>query len=111
MAQFIELDLDQGTDFNIDLDLTNDNGVAINVTNYTFTSSIRKSFYSLNPTANLTVTIQNATNGNITLSMNSATSSNIRPGRYLFDIKQVDSQNTKSRIMEGIITVNPQVTK
>lgn len=111
MAQFIELDLDQGTDFNMDLDLTNDNGVAINVTNYTFTSSIRKSFYSLNPTANLTVTVHNATNGNITLSMNSALSANIRPGRYLFDVKQVDSQNTTSRVIEGIITVNPQVTK
>lgn len=111
MAQFIELDLDQGTDFNMDLDLTNDNGVAINVTNYTFTSSIRKSFYSLNPTANLTVTIQSGPNGNITLSMNSAVSANVKPGRYLFDIKQVDSQNTTSRVVEGIITVNPQVTK
>jgi hypothetical protein len=111
MAQFIELDLDQGTDFNMDLDLTNDNGAAINVTNYTFTSSIRKSFYSLNPTANLTVTIQSGPNGNITLSMNSAVSANVKPGRYLFDIKQVDSQNTTSRVVEGIITVNPQVTK
>jgi hypothetical protein len=111
MAQFIELDLDQGTDFNIDLDLTNDDGVAINVTNYTFTSSIRKSFYSLNPTANLTVSIHSAANGNITLSMNAATTTNIKPGRYLFDVKQVDAQNTKSRVIEGIITVNPQVTK
>lgn len=111
MAQFIELDLDQGTDFNMDLDLTNDNGVAINVTNYTFTSSIRKSFYSLNPTANLTVTIQSGPNGNITLSMNSAVSANVKPGRYLFDVKQKDAQNTTSRVLEGIITVNPQVTK
>lgn len=111
MAQYIELDLDQGTDFNIDLDLTNDDGTTINVTNYTFSSSIRKSYYSLNPTANLTVTIQNAANGNVTLSMNSAVSANIRPGRYLFDVKQVNAQNTISRVIEGIITVNPQVTK
>ena len=43
--------------------------------------------------------------------MNAATSSNIRPGRYLFDVKQVDDQNMVSRVIEGIITVNPQVTK
>lgn len=111
MAQYIELDLDQGTDFNIDLDLSNDDGTAINVANYAFSSSMRKSFYSLNPTANLTVTVHDAANGNVVLSMNAATSANIRPGRYLFDVKQVDAQNTTSRVIEGIITVNPQVTK
>ena len=111
MAQFLELDLDQGTDFNIDLNLSNDDGTAINVANYTFSSSMRKSFYSLSPTANLTVTIHNAATGNVVLSMNAATSANVRPGRYLFDVKQVDAQNTTSRVIEGIITVNPQVTK
>ena len=111
MAQFIELDLDQGTDFNFDFNLSNDDGTAINIANYTFSSSIRKSFYSANPTANLTVTIQSAANGNVLLSMNSAVTTNIRPGRYLFDVKQKDAQNTVSRVMEGIITVNPQVTK
>jgi hypothetical protein len=111
MAQFVELDLDQGTDFNTDLGLSNDDGTSINVTNYTFSSTMRKSFYSANPTANLTVTIADAANGTVILSMNAATSANIRPGRYLFDVKQVDAQNTVSRVMEGIITVNPQVTK
>jgi len=111
MAQFIELDLDQGTDFSTDLNLSNDDGTAINIANYTFSSSLRKSFYSANPTANLTVTIQSAVNGNVVLSMNAATTANIRPGRYLFDVKQVDAQNTTSRVLEGIITVNPQVTK
>jgi len=39
MAQFIELNLDQGTDFEFDLDLMEADGTAINVTNYTFSSS------------------------------------------------------------------------
>ena len=111
MAQFIELDLDQGTDFNFDLDLTQDDGSVINVTNYTFSSSIRKSFYSSGVTANLAVTILDAANGNVYLSLNAATTSNIKAGRYLFDVKQIDNANVTTRLVEGIITVNPQVTK
>lgn len=111
MAQFVELELDQGTDFNYDLDLTDDDGVAINVTNFVFSSTIRKSYYSTNPTANLTVTILNAANGNVFFSLNAATTSNIKAGRYLFDVKQIDNVNATTRLVEGIITVNPQVTK
>lgn len=111
MAQFVEIDLDQGTDFNLDLRLTNGDGSAINIANYTFTSSIRKSFYSLNPTANLIVTISDAANGNVSFTMNSAVSANIKAGRYVFDVKQKDAANTVTRAVEGIVTVIPQVTK
>jgi hypothetical protein len=111
MAQFVELDMDQGTDFSFNLDLTEDDGSVINVTNYTFSSSIRKSYYSSSATANLTVSILDAANGNVVLSLNSATTANIKAGRYLIDIKQTDSSNVKIRLMEGTITVNPQVTK
>ena len=111
MAQFVELDLDQGTDLSYNLDLTQDDGSPLNVTSYLFTSSIRKSYYSSNVTANLTVTIVDASNGNVTLTMNSATTSNIKAGRYLFDVKQKDTANLTTRIVEGIITVLPQVTQ
>lgn len=111
MATFLELYCDQGTDFNFTIDLTNDDGTAINVTNYAITSSIRKSYYSSSVTANLTVAVLNAANGNVSLSMNAATTSKIKAGRYLYDIKMKDSANTVSRVIEGIITVYPQITK
>jgi hypothetical protein len=111
MASFVELSCDQGTDFSVNIDLTNDDGSTINVTNYTFSSSIRKSYYSANATANLTVTIASAANGNVALSMNAATTANIKAGRYLYDVKMKDSSNTTSRVIEGIITVFPQITK
>lgn len=111
MAQFVELDLDQGTDLSYNLDLTQDDGSPLNVTGFAFSSSIRKSYYSSNVTANLTVTIANSVGGNVLLTMNSATSANIKAGRYLFDVKQKDTANVTTRIIEGIITVLPQVTK
>lgn len=111
MASFVELSCDQGTDFSVNIDLTNDDGSTINVTNYTFSSSVRKSYYSANTTANLTVAIASAANGNVALSMNAATTANIKAGRYLYDIKMKDSANVTSRVIEGIITVFPQITK
>lgn len=111
MAQFVELELDQGTDFNFDLDLTTDSRVPINVADYTFSSSIRKSYYSSSVTANLTLSVINTANGNISFTLNAATTSNIKAGRYLFDVKQIDNVNTTTRLVEGIITINPQVTK
>lgn len=111
MAQFVEVDMDQGTDFNLDVVVRRDDGSVINVTNYTFSSSMRKSFYSSSATANLTVSVVNAANGNVRFSLNSAATANIKAGRYVFDIKQIDTANVTTRMFEGIITVNPQVTK
>lgn len=111
MASFLELYCDQGTNFSFTLDLTNDDGTSINVTNYTFSSSIRKSYYSSSVTANLSITVLNAANGNIMLSMNSSTTAAIKAGRYLYDVKVKDASNNVSRVVEGIITVYPQITK
>ena len=110
MAQYVELSMDQGTSFSVDITVLNDDGSSKNVANSTFTSSIRKSFYSSSVTANLTITTANAANGVIYANANSAVTANIRPGRYLYDIKEVNGGNT-SRLVEGIITVYPQITK
>jgi len=111
MAQFVEVNMDQGATFNVDIDLTEANSAPVNVTGYTFTSSLRKSYYSSRVTANLVVSITNAANGNVSLSLAAANTANIRAGRYVFDIKQLDTSNITTRVVEGIITVNPQVTK
>jgi len=110
MAQFIELNLDQGADFSFDMNITNDDGTAKNVTNYTFSSSMKKSYYSTTTTANLTSTILDASNGLVRFAITAANNSTIKAGRYLFDIKQVDGSNNTSRLVEGLIIVNPRVT-
>lgn len=111
MASQVELYCDQGTDFSYQLDISNDDGSGLNVANYTFSSSIRKSYFSSSVTANMTVTVLSTANGNVQLSMNSATTSNIKPGRYLYDVKMKNDSNVSFRVIEGVITVYPQVTK
>jgi len=108
---YAELTVDQGSTFDTSIDLVADDGTPINIAGYTFLGQIRKSYYSSNPTANLTITISDSANGNIAVTLNAATTSNINAGRYLYDIKMTDTSNTVTRIVEGIITITPQVTK
>jgi hypothetical protein len=112
MAAYVELYMDQGATFNNIVNITDDmTNAYVNVYGYLVTSQLRRSYYSANASANLVCTITNASNGEITLSMTAANTANMKPGRYLFDIKTVNSQNVTSRILEGIITVVPGVTR
>ena len=108
---YAELTVDQGATFETTLDLIADDGTSINVTNYVFSGQIRKSYYSSNPTANIVITVTNAANGNVQMSLNAATTANIKSGRYVYDVKMTDTANVVTRIVEGIITITPQVTQ
>lgn len=110
MAQYIEIDIDQGADFVLDLGLKNDDGTAKDVTGYTFSSSIKKSFYSTTEIASFTVNTTYASTGGVILELTASQTADIKPGRYLFDIKQKDTLNKVERLAEGIVTVNPQIT-
>lgn len=112
MSAFVELYIDSGATFTNVINLTDDiTNTPINVANYTVTSQLRRSYYSANASANLICTITNAANGEITLSLPAANTANLKPGRYVFDVKTVDNANTVSRVLEGVITVTAAVTK
>lgn len=108
---YAELTADQGSTFVADIDLAKDDGTPINLANNTFQSQIRKSYYSSNVVANLTITVVSAANGNLKLSIDSANTANIKPGRYVYDVKMTSNTAVVTRILEGIITVTPQVTR
>lgn len=112
MAAYVELYVDQGTTFNNIINLTDDiTNASINILGYTVSSQMRRSYYSANATANITCTITNAAQGEITMRMDAGTTANIKAGRYLFDLETIDTFGTVSRVLEGIITVTPSVTR
>jgi hypothetical protein len=112
MTGFAYLYIDQGADFNHIINLTDEvTNDYLDVTDFTVQAQMRRGFYSRNPSGNITCSITDAGNGEITLSMTSANTSNLKPGRHVFDIKTIDTEDTVSRILEGIITVNPSVTR
>lgn len=112
MAAYTELYLDQGATFNNVVNLSDDvTGVSVNLANYTVRSQMRRSYYSANATANIVCSVTNAANGEISMSLASANTSNIKAGRYLFDLEIVDNGGSVTRVLEGIITVTPEVTR
>jgi hypothetical protein len=49
--------------------------------------------------------------GEITLSLTANQTGNIVAGRYVYDVELTDAANSITRIVEGIVTINPQVTR
>jgi len=73
---------------------------------------MRKSYYSSNAAATFSVSTGNdPTLVTITLSLDSANTANIYPGRYVYDVYITNTLGSRVRVLEGIINVTPQVTK
>ena len=109
MATKANLVIDQGSNFETELNLSDENGDAIALIGYTANSQIRKWYTSTSPAAVFTASI-NSYAGVITLSLTSEQTSNLVSGRYVYDV-EINNGTTVSRIVEGIVTVTPQVTR
>lgn len=109
MATKANLVIDQGTTFSTDLTLTDENGDALNLIGYSANSQVRKWYTSSNAAAVFATSINNVS-GVVTLSLTANQTSNLVAGRYVYDVEINDGVAT-SRIVEGIITVTPQVTR
>lgn len=109
MAIKANIVIDQGTDFTTEIDVLDDNGDVVDLTGYTGAAQLRKHYTSATSTS-FNVTID-ASAGQVILSMNAVTSANVTAGRYVYDCELTSSGNTVSRLIEGIVTVTPQVTR
>jgi hypothetical protein len=110
LAVYTELSVEQFASFSTTVNVEDVQGSPINLSGYTAASQIRKSYYST-AANNFTATITGTANGEITLSMSSANTANLSPGRYLYDLVIKAPDSTKTRVVEGIVTVLPGVTQ
>jgi hypothetical protein len=102
--------IDQGSNYSNIITVTGTSGAALDLTGYTVASQMRKSFasstaFSLNPT------IYNAVNGQVRMNLTAGQSEAITPGRYLYDLEITSSGGVKTRVVEGVATVTPQITQ
>jgi hypothetical protein len=109
MATKANLVIDQGATFSADLNLTDENGDALVLSGYTANSQVRKWYTSTNATATFTTSI-NVDSAVITLSLTANQTGAMTSGRYVYDV-EINDGSTTSRIVEGIVTVTPQVTR
>ena len=110
MAIKSNITIDQGSDFTATVTVTNEAGTAVNLTDYTARGMMRKS-PSTSTYHSFTVTVSTPEDGEITLVMNNSTTAAITAGRYMYDVEIVSSGGTVTRVVEGIATVTPEITK
>lgn len=113
MAEYIELYIDQGSDFSTTITINDEStNLPQNLTGYVVTSSLRRSLLSPNAAANLSCSVFNSANGEILITLPAANTAALRPGSYLFDVKTYDNlSGTYNRLIEGMIFVTPSITK
>ena len=109
MGTKVNLVIDQGATFETVLTLTQDNGDLIDLTGYSGTAQFRKHYTSSNSTS-ISVSL-GGSNGTVTLGMTANATANVVAGRYVYDVELVDGGGVVTRLLEGIVTVTPQVTK
>ena len=74
---------------------------------YTGAAKIKKSYYSSTSTP-FTVSVNAA--GTVTLALTAANTSTLDEGRYLYDVVITSAGGSKTRVIEGLVTINPGVT-
>ena len=111
-AGYQDLFLNQAETFTTSLTLNDVNGTPYNLTDFSVRSFAKKSYYTNNTTIVFESSIEDANNGVIQLSANSATTANVPAGKLVYDvfITQTDT-SVSTKVLEGQIFVSPAVTK
>lgn len=106
----INLIVEKNSDYSTELTITNDsNGVPLNLAGYTAAAKMKKS-YTSSTEYNINVEFLDRVAGVIRLFLSSAETSQIPSGRYVYDVLLTSPNNTKTRVVEGLIEVSPGVT-
>jgi len=81
------------------------------LTGYSVASQMRSTHDSSSIAATITGTVSNASSGQITLSLTNTQTSAIEEAMYVYDVEITSGAGSVTRILEGNITVTPEVTR
>ena len=109
MATVYNLTIDQGSTFSTSIIVSDDVGVARDLNSYSARGQLRRS-YSSTSNVSFTININDPDNGEFTVSLSADQTANLKYGRYVYDI-EIYNGGSVERILEGIVTVYPEVTK
>ncbi len=111
MATISNLFIDQDADFTTTVTVNDSTGSALDLTNYTALAMLRKSYQSSTATTFPSAFVSPRPTGQITISLTDTQTAALESGRYVYDLVIIDSSGTKTRVVEGIATVNPSVSR
>jgi len=112
MAAVANLIIDQGASFSSDITVKDANGNAFNLTGYTAEAKMAKGYASTRTRTIITSTIaSDPTTGVVALTLTPAQTAALDAERYVYDVEITQtSSGSVTRVIEGIITVRPNVT-
>jgi|TARA_B100000902_G_scaffold236505_1_gene224055 hypothetical protein len=112
MAAIANLTIDQGTTFSSDVTVKDANGNAFDLTGYTALARMAKGYSSTRTRTIITCTVAaSAVSGVITMALSADETGQLEEGRYVYDLEILQtSSSTITRVIEGVITVRPQVS-
>ena len=112
MASILNQVIDQGSTYSKSITVYENDGTTIqNLTGYTATSQLRKNYTSTAYTTILATIQTPATNGIIVMSLTAVQTAALKSGRYVYDLQITAADATVTRVIEGVITIRPEVTR
>ena len=110
MAAITNFYIDTGSTFGAVITVKGSDGLPLNLTGFTVTSYIRKS-YASRTHIDFNATIYSVVGGQIRVSLTDENTNGVKPGRYMYDIEIESPIGERLRVSEGIIIFTPQITK
>ena len=111
MATISNIFIDQDADFTTTVTINDANDSALDLSNYTAAATLRKSYKSSSSTSFTVAFVDPRSSGQITLSLTDVQTGALNEGRYVYDLVITDSGGDKTRVVEGIATIKPSVTR
>lgn len=114
MAEQYSFVIDQGANWNLSITYKDSAGTAINLTGYTaamqfrLTSSSATSALSLTTGAGITIT---GATGTIAIAATAAQTGDMAAAKYDYDLEITSGTGVVTRLIQGVATVNAQVTR
>jgi hypothetical protein len=106
--------IDQGATWEITFTYKGSNGSAIDLSIYTAALQLRTSYDATSPSLSLTSPsggiVLGGTAGTIAITASATDTGNLTPGEYVYDL-EIKTGTKVIRLVQGRITVTPQVTK
>ena len=104
----INITIPQGSDFSETFVSTESNGSASNLTGYSGAAKIKKHSESAE-SSSFSVNIT-ASTGEVSIAMTSGATTNLKPGRYFYDVRLTSGSGAVSRLVEGMALVTAGIT-
>lgn len=111
MAYDVDLLIEQGADYAIKVQITDDSNEPIDLTGFTAQGQMRKHYTSSAAYDFEVELFSDVVESYLLLTMANEDTSIVPAGRYVYDVKLTGPDGKVSRIIQGTATVGPEVTR